>query len=216
MSKKSFILEFSGPSGIGKSTVRRDLVYLLGSTNDYYDYHLNKKQKLWFLIKCFPIFLVIAFFLLRSNPKTFRGYRQSVHYFCYLHAKYTFLRKKPGVHIVDEGIFHKFRHVRRESKRSIGIDFLKQFVRRIETPDFLVILDNSFQNIAKNIEKRDKIYDKFNVVKSIKDNKNTYKDALYLQTVKKSFLFAKIYVGDDASKDVALTIFNQIKATKAF
>ncbi len=164
---KSCIIEFAGLSGVGKSFIKNKLMCRLKHEN----FILNKESlKIYdlFNIRSLRMIIYSVFFVLYTKPKTLSCFFDSYKQWLKIQLLYSKIRAKGGNLIVCEGMFHKIRALRRNSKYKFMVSEIKsKYLNNIHFPDIVVLVISNPQDIEKRRRKRENI--NFSIDLKIKD-----------------------------------------------
>lgn len=190
MCDKSTFVEFTGIAGVGKSTLFDEICKSLQKRDLQYD---NLK-----LINVKKINLANIILLLKSlyltfliSPKTFVGFKKTFRNIASHQIRCNSANDKVGLHISDEGIFHKIREFNRNSKEKSMTEIANKLFKYISIPDIVIVVEASADTIFYRRTKRNRANDvfeykdiekavfKFGQTKEvIKFVKNSYKSTL--------------------------------------
>ncbi len=157
MNNNSYIIEFTGLAGSGKSYLKG----LLNKELETKGIETNNEQ-LGFLdffqLRSWVVIYYSLKTIIRSKPKSLRCFLKSFIYWLKVQLVFAKTRMKGGVLLVSEGVVHKVRLLRRNSKyRFMLKDLEKDELNNIVLPNMVVLVNADESDIKQRRLKRDNI-----------------------------------------------------------
>jgi hypothetical protein len=161
MKKKSYIIEFAGLAGSGKTLTKNLLIEKLKEDTDILIFSNNYKISISDIIKWQSIVILYNSlrFIFTTKQKTLYYFLKGLINWFKIQLFYSIIRNKGGLLVIDEGVFQKFRGIRRNSIRNeLKVnDVESRFIERIYFPDLVVLIRVSSEDIIERRKKRDGI-----------------------------------------------------------
>ncbi len=182
---KSYIVEFTGLAGAGKSYVRNLLLQQLEKDKIVFLKAVPGTRKKLEYLKYYKLFLWSLYLLVVARLKSISTFRGKYEKWIRLQILYSRVRKQGGILIVDEGLVHMFRGIRRDSKRSnFQLNVVnRKVIEHLHFPDMVVIVHAEPVDLKKRLETRNGAVS-YEVKKAAKKLELTRKDIYYLKEIK--------------------------------
>ena len=153
MENKSYIIEFAGLAGSGKTLTKNLLLEKLKADTGDFIFSNNYKVSITDLIKwrSFTVLYDSLSFMFNTKQKTLYYFLKGLIYLVKIQLFYSIIREKGGLLIIDEGVFQKFRGIRRNSKHNKFLisDIKPKLIEKIYFPDLVVLIRVSPEDIIK-------------------------------------------------------------------
>lgn len=140
MQAKKITIEFTGIGGVGKSTILEQVCKLLDESKVPYDNSTTLKEKK-ITLKNIPPVIKAILLTMRVKPRTLKGFITILKGLTKYQMIYQQIDDTKSIRLFDEGIIHKARAARRNSRISSMLDILRVFSTYNEIPDVLVIVE---------------------------------------------------------------------------
>lgn len=210
--EKSFIVEFTGIAGSGKTCICAELYEILkihGIKCSYINrQHLALKDR--FSIKILINSLKIILHIKHTSKKRILINLKSI-YENQMRVRY--FKKIKKVHLSDQGIFQSIGAIRKYCQDKNCLDLWFNKIDENMFPDLLIVIKTSTDTILKRRNERDGIqYDKVNIEEGQKRMKKLEKEAMAISKINKNFRYIVIINEErDNISDLANQLFDMIK-----
>lgn len=155
--RKGCIIEFAGLAGCGKTYVRNLLMDKLGVSRGLG----TGAAARGYLRTLFNLNLAFhsVRLMISSRPRTIVGFWQGINDWLALQVLYREARTSGELLVVDEGMIHKFRTIRRTSKRRDLMleDIEGSILDRFHFADLVVLVEADPEDIVDRRKKRDRL-----------------------------------------------------------
>lgn len=206
----NFTVEFSGLAGAGKSYVSKRLKRKLEQRGIVVEDTVSVKVSVVFALINLPLFITCLFWIIKSKPASFAGFYGAAVGWYKTQLKIKRFRAVSGVCLIDEGYVHRFREIRRESrKRNLRLSdhYSSDFV----TSDFLVIVNSDAASIsARRAVRDDLIITPAQAALALARMEYTVEDADFLRSQQRGFDYVEI---ENGPKEVLETELDQLAET---
>lgn len=158
VSSKTFIIEFVGIGGVGKTTLcsevfnemrRRKIECIMYPPLEKRRILMNSIFKSFMsLIRSIKLAIILSPL---SINKVFYIFRRLI----ILDSKYKFYNRKPNIYLEDEGFFQKVRAISRNSNQESMFEVAIQMKnKKIDLPNFVIIVESESDIIKRRLNER--------------------------------------------------------------
>lgn len=159
MKNKSYIVEFAGLAGSGKTLIKNSLLVKLKENTCKFIFSNEYKVSVSDIMKWRSLIVLMdsLSFMFHTKQKTFYYFMKGLFYWFKIQMFYSIVREKGGLLIIDEGVFQKFRSIRRYSKHNefSFSDIKPKLIKNIYLPDRVVLINACPEDIINRLRERD-------------------------------------------------------------
>lgn len=174
MKSKSYSIEFTGISGVGKSTIIEEVCRLLNESEIVYDNLTKIKTSKANLRHMFPI-LKACYLALLVKPKSLKDFITTIKGLAIHQIIYKSIDEEKKLRVFDEGFIHKTRFISRFRsfrKNTKMINLINKLSKYNKLPDMIIIIEADSSLIMKRRIKRNRKNNKFNYESIIIEGKD--------------------------------------------
>ena len=154
----TYIVEFAGRASSGKSFFSQRVCERLKQQGFQVDYNKRCPNNLRTTLRFLPQFVKALFMAVRCRPASLTKFFYIWRLLTRTQVMLLLLKRNPGIHILDEGLFHKFKQIRRESRKNPSVanrlPLSEVWHNGLPACDALVIIDPDVETVQANRVRR--------------------------------------------------------------